>query len=114
MGSPRGGGRGEVKVQRWMGVVVGGVGINVKGGVDIVDFCVILSRTLGLVHVIVVQEHLYHPHLARGNIVCKKENQPLVRLSTILVPVLSTHKAIFPKTNLVSCFVKDGRLLLKI
>lgn len=52
-------------------MVVGGVGIHVKGGVDVIDFCVILSRALGFVHVIVVQEHLDHPHLAWGDVVCK-------------------------------------------
>ena len=57
-------------------MVVGGVGIHVKGGVDVVNFCVILSGALGLVHVVIVQEHLYHPHLAWGNVICthtKKE-----------------------------------------
>jgi hypothetical protein len=56
-----------------VGVVVGGVGIHVKGGVDVVDICVILSRGLGLVHVLIVQVHLYHPHLAWGNVVYKKK-----------------------------------------
>ena len=54
-------------------MVVGGVGVHVKGGVDIIDFCVVLSRALGLVHIVIVQVDLYHPDLAWGNVVCKKK-----------------------------------------
>ncbi len=56
-------------------MVGGGVGRRVKGGGDGVDIRVGLSRGLGLVHVVIVQVHLDHPHLAWGNVVCKKRGK---------------------------------------
>ena len=71
----------------------------------------ILPRALGFVHVIVIEIHLYHPHLAWGNVVCnerKKNNIMSLFLHegdnypfpSILVPVSNMYKQ-FPKIN---CF----------
>ena len=62
-----GGGRSQGQVEREVERV--GIRVGVERRVDVVYFCVVLSRAFGFVNIFVVEVDLYHPHLTGGNVV---------------------------------------------